>query len=88
MDLYVTIQIDYLASGLILFYLKPIKKFNLCRDQDPDANFFSELADCEYYIEEKFNVMLQQKNILGPNNCLSLLHLNIQSLHCNLDSLI
>ena len=32
--------------------------------------------------------MLQQKNILGANNCLSLLHLNIRSLHRNLDSLI
>ena len=32
--------------------------------------------------------MLQQKKILGPNNCLSLLHLNIRSLHRNLDSLI
>ena len=63
------------------------KKFSLCSDHDPDANFFSELADCEYYIEEKFNEMLQQKNILGANNCLSLLHLNIRSLHRNLDSL-
>ena len=31
--------------------------------------------------------MLQQKNILGANNCLSLLHLNIRSLHLNLDGL-
>ena len=63
------------------------KKFSLFSDDDPDANFFSELADCEYYIEGKFNEMLQQKNILGVNNCLSLLHLNIRSLHRNLDSL-
>ena len=63
------------------------KKFSLCSDQDPDANFFSELPDCEYYIEDKFNDMLQQKNISGANNCLSILHLNIRSLHRNLDSL-
>ena len=54
------------------------KKFSLCSDHDPVANFFSELADCEYYIEENFNEMLQQKNILGANNCLSLLHLKRQ----------
>ena len=36
-------------------------KFSLCSDHDRDANFFSELVDCEYYIEEN----------------LSLLHLNI-----------
>ena len=64
------------------------KKFSLCSDHDPDPIFFSELADCEYYIEEKFNEMLQQKYILGANNCLSLLHLNIRSLHRNLDTLI
>ena len=38
-----------------------IKKFSLCSDHDPDANFFSELADHEYYTEDKFNEMLQQK---------------------------
>ena len=70
------------------FLSETYEKFSLCSDHDPDANFFLELADCEYCIEEKFNVMLQQKNILGPNNCLSLLHLNIHSLHRNLDSLI
>ena len=64
------------------------KKFSLCSDHDPGANFFSQLADCGYYIEEKFNKMLQQKNISGANNCLSLLHLNIRSLHRNLNSLI
>ena len=31
--------------------------------------------------------MLHQKNILEVNNCLSLLYLNIRSLHRNLDSL-
>ena len=54
---------------------------------NPDANFFSELVDCEYYTEENFNEMLHQKNILEVNNCLSLLHLNGRSLHRNLDSL-
>ena len=44
------------------------KKFSLCSDHDPDAIFFSELADCEYYIEEKFNEILQQKNMLGGNS--------------------
>ena len=63
------------------------KKFSLCSHHDPDANFFTELVDCEYYTEENFNEMLHQKNILEVNNCLSLLHLNIRSLHRNLDSL-
>ena len=31
--------------------------------------------------------MLQQQNISGANNCLSLWHFNIRSLHRNLDSL-
>ena len=34
------------------------KKFSLCSDHDPDANFLSESADCEYYIEEKLNEIL------------------------------
>ena len=63
------------------------KKFSLCSHHDPNANFFSELVDCEYYTEENFNEMLHQKNILEVNNCLSLLHLNVCSLHRNLDSL-
>ena len=63
------------------------KKFSLSSHHDPDANFFTELVDCEYYTEENFNEMLHQKNILEVNNCLSLLHLNIHSLHRNLDSL-
>ena len=63
------------------------KKFSLSSHHDPDANFFTELVDCEYYTEENFNEMLHQKNISEVNNCLSLLHLNIRSLHRNLDSL-
>ena len=59
------------------------KKFSLCSHHDPDANFFTELVDCEYYTEENFNEMLHQKNILEVNNCLSLLYLNIRSLHRN-----
>ena len=47
------------------------KKFSLCSHHDP----------------ENFHEMLYQKNILEVNNCLSLLHLNIRSLHRNLDSL-
>ena len=55
------------------------KKFSLCSHNDPGANFFSELVDCEYYTEENFKEMLHQKNIfLEANNCLSLLHLNIR----------
>ena len=63
------------------------KKFSLCSDHDPGANFLSELVDCEYYVEENFNEMLHQKNILEVSNCLSLLHVNILILHRNLDSL-
>ena len=39
------------------------------------------------FICEDLSKCCKQKNILGANNCLSLLHLNIRSLHRNLDSL-
>ena len=56
------------------------KKFSLCSHHDPNANFFTEVVDCEYYTEENLNEMLHQKNILEVNNCLSLLHLKSPSL--------
>lgn len=61
------------------------KNFSLCKELDPDSNFFSELGNCEYYIEDKFNDLLLQKKF--DNNCLSLLHINIRSLQRNLHGL-
>lgn len=40
------------------------KKFSLSSHHDPDANFFTELVDCEYYTEENFNEMLHQKKYI------------------------
>ena len=85
-------RIRYDPDRLASLRFKPLlsetyKKFSLCGHHDPDAKIFSELVDCEYYTEETFNEMLHQKNILEVNNCLSLLYLNIRSLHRNLDSL-
>ena len=40
------------------------KKFSLRSHHDPDANFFMELVDCEYYTEENFNEMLHQKKYI------------------------
>ena len=60
-DRLATLRFNPLLSGTY-------KKFSLCSDHDPDANFLSELVDCEYYIKENFNEMLHQKNILEVSN--------------------
>ena len=39
------------------------KKFSLRSHHDPDANFFTELVDCEYYTEENFNEMFASEKI-------------------------
>ena len=46
---------------------------------------FSELGNCEYYVEEQFNELLQKRKI--DNNRSSFMHVNVRSLQCNLSGL-
>ena len=72
------------------------KNFSLCKDNDPDTNFYSNSFDCEYYTEISFNNMLAEiKNRLNFNiyndrnsfsNNLSFLHLNIRSIKNKIDN--
>lgn len=34
------------------------RNFSLCKDRDPDFNFYPQLHDCEYYTEGSFNKSL------------------------------
>ena len=45
------------------------KNFRLCKDLDPDHNFYLESDDCEYYTEGSFNSALAEgKSCLDQNN--------------------
>ena len=46
---------------------------------------FSELGNCEYYDEEKFDDLLQKQKT--DNNRSSFIHVNARSLQCNLSGL-
>ena len=46
---------------------------------------FSELGNCEYYVEEQFNDLLQKRKI--DNNRSSFMHVNARSLQCNLSGI-
>ena len=46
---------------------------------------FSEIGNCEYYVEEQFNDLLQKQKI--DNNRSSFMHVNARSLQCNLSGL-
>ena len=37
------------------------KNFSLCKDNDPDANFYLNSSNCEYYTEDSFNNMLAEE---------------------------
>ena len=41
------------------------KNFSLCKENDPDVNFYSENSSCEYYTEDSFKNMLA-KNQKSP----------------------
>ena len=61
------------------------KNFSLCKDLDPDSNFYSDIDNCEYFTEDSFNNMLsdKQNHPGGYGNIidyLSLLHFNIRSI--------
>ena len=55
-------------------------QFSLCSDNDPDSNFYSSFS-CNYYIEDKFNDLIDVKKHLF------ILHLNMQSFPGNFDKL-
>lgn len=57
----------------------------LCKDTDLDSKMFSELGNCEYYVEEQFNDLLQKQKI--DDNRSSFMHVNARSLQCNLSGL-
>ena len=72
-----------------------IKNFSLCEDNDPDANFYLNSSNCEYYTEDSSNNMLgEEKNRLNVNQNdrnsfsknLSFLHLNIRSITNKIES--
>ena len=50
---------------------------------DPDANFYRDVYNCNYYTEHKFNEKLHNEN---RSNDLSFLHINIRSLSRNFDA--
>ena len=62
------------------------KNFSLCKDNDPDMNFYLENSSCEYYAEDSFNNMLAEEQSRLDLNCsnlesgLSFLHMNIRSI--------
>ena len=66
------------------------ENFSLCKDLDPDSNFYTQSSDCQYYSEGSFNNMLIENQICADlnNNTtdFSLLHLNIRSISKKLDS--
>ena len=62
------------------------RNFSLCKDRDPDFNFYPQLHDCEYYSEGSFNNRLVDLNVYTNNRgYLALFHLNIHSISYKLD---
>ena len=45
------------------------KNFSLCKDLNPDSNFFNDIGSCGYYSENSFNNMSSEKqNRLNLNS--------------------
>ena len=67
--------------------------FSLCKDNDPDVNFYLENGSCEYYTEDSFKNMLAENQSRLNLKCgtletgLSFLHMNIRSLSNKFDKL-
>ena len=61
------------------------KNFSLCKDIDPDLNFYSQFEDCEYYTEKTFKNLLTESKGRANGKNLALLHLNIRSISNKLD---
>ena len=51
---------------------------SLRKDIDLDSNMFCELGNCEYFVAEQFNDLLQKQKI--DNNSSSFMHVNAFSL--------
>lgn len=86
-------SINFDADRLASLKFNPLlceshKNFSLCKDLDPDSNFYPNIDNCEYFTEASFNNMLtEQENRLNLSlnhdnftSSLSLLHLNIRSI--------
>ena len=78
--------INYDPDILTSLNFKPLlcesyKYFSLCKDLDPDSNFFNEIGGCEYYIEESFN-MSEKQNRLNLNSS-SKMDLSLSLLHAS-----
>ena len=57
------------------------RNFSLCKDRDPDSNFYSQFHNCEYYTKDSFYNRLANLNINTNNRGnLALFHLNIYSI--------
>ena len=69
------------------------KNFSVCKDHDPDVNFYLENSSCEYYTEDSFKNMLAENQSRLNLKCgtletgLSFLHMNIRSLLNKFDKL-
>ena len=69
------------------------KNFSLCKDNDPDVNFYLENSSCKYYTEDSFKNMLAENQSRLNLKCgtletgLSFLHVNIRSLSNKFDKL-
>ena len=69
------------------------KNFSLCKDNDPDVNFYLENSSCEYYTEDSFKNMLAENQSRLNLKCGTLetglwfLHMNIRSLSNKFDRL-
>ena len=69
------------------------KNFSLCKDNDPDVNFYLENSSCEYYTEDSFKNVLAENQSRLNLKCGTLetglwfLHMNIRSLSNKFDRL-
>ena len=83
-------RVNYDVHRLSCLKLNPLlseihTNLSLCKDINLHSKMFSELGNCEYYVEEQFNGLLQKQKI--ENNRSSFMHVNARSLQCNLSGL-
>ena len=83
-------RVNYDVDRLSCLKLNPLlselhTNLSLCKDMNLDSKMFSELGNCEYYVEEQFNDLLQKQK--SDNNRSSFMHVNARSLQCNLSGL-
>ena len=78
-------RLSNLIYNLLTFSPSSETNFHITSLLDPDTNFYSDVDNCDYYTEHKFNEKLHSHE--GNSNYLSLFHLNIRSLTRNFDDL-